>query len=325
MFDRLGTILLICAASTIVMTPPSNAQTPDEPRVVVEKRNRVEMTRTITLEAGSRDIQRLTVSNMVGDIELRADTNASSVRAEITFRGMGRSREQALAAFDDMTATLSPVAGEPGVIEAVGRHPERSDDRRQYSISWVITLPPHADLSVRNGVGDVDADAFRSAITLVSGVGDIEVRRHTGEARIETGVGDVDIDLSGPLTVEIGTGDADIKCDDTATVKTGVGEIDATLFGTPRAGSLTTGTGDVDLRIAFDPDTNGVIEASTGVGRIKVDNAVTRMGRVERRGEGSRWAPRVADSTTITIGNAGPRIAATTGVGDVTVSRHLSD
>jgi DUF4097 and DUF4098 domain-containing protein YvlB len=123
---------------------------------------------------------------------------------------------------------------------------------KNVSVDLEITVPPHADLDLHTGAGDIIVRDVQGDVRADSGAGDVDVRDVTGELDAHTGAGSIDVRRA--------TGSVDLD--------TGAGSID--YRGAPQ-GYCRFNTGAGSIEIELPADANLELDLDTGVGDVDVD------------------------------------------------------
>lgn len=204
--------------------------------------------------AGSGNVKKLVLSNMVGEVEIVADPSASEVTAEITKEGRGKTDELAAKALDEIEITFEPSAADPSILEARGKHPSEARNRG-YSVHWKITAPPSVVLAIQTDVGEVSVNGFTSGVSVTTDVGEVRATGVAGGVKIVTNVGDVTASVTGPIDVTTDVGNAQVSIVDLTgpvNVDTDVGNVTLHLPATASASiDAETDTGNVSVGSAF--------------------------------------------------------------------------
>lgn len=159
-------------------------------------------------------------------------------------------------------------------------------------VSYEIRVPNRVRVTGGNGSGSLHLIGV-SAIDYRLDSGDITVRDATGEVNVETGSGDIMlIDVSGPSTARSSNGDIQAfgARSGKLTTQTGSGDVELELavpldvYARTDAGDIRvaapsgdyrvntmTGSGDVQVRIASNPNGQRLLDLETGSGNIAVN------------------------------------------------------
>lgn len=295
-------------------------------------------------------VAKLVVESAVGEVFIRADENATEIRAEIVKIGHGATNAEAVAALRQIRTSLAAAESESGTVFARADHPKPSAVRR-YEVQWRLIGPPNLVLDVHNRIGDLDVDGMKGGALLQVDVGDVSVSGTNEQFVIRVGVGGVQLsDTNGPVDVRVGTGDVRLReARGPATINTNIGEVRAedvagglnaaTNTGSIRAEAsgnleLRTSVGDVTLRIR--PDQPGSIVAVTGTGSLHVQVPTYRRGRLVADTDVGSLSIRLENLTMQNVrhrrhhfeadlnGGLTPTIDLTTHVGDLTVESYSS-
>lgn len=152
---------------------------------------------------------------------------------------------------------------------------------RHTSLRVEIHMPKEADLSIRTGDGNVQADSINGNVDVTTGDGSITVQGVKGTIRFHTGDGHIEArGLDGRL--EAASGDGHINLEgrfDALNIKTGDGSVNARATAGSKVQStwtIRTGDGSVDMEIPGDLQAD--IDASTHDGHISLGLPVTVEG-----------------------------------------------
>jgi len=249
---------------------------------------------------------------------------------------------------DSVRRAVAAVESQPPIVQnggtvSIGAIDDEEISRR-VSISYQVTVPRKASVTVKTGSGSQQIAALAGPVDATSGSGSITVGAIEGPADVRTGSGSVKVDaardrvnvstgsggitlgrVAGHVKVSSGSGSVSIREAPQATidVSTGSGRIGVDgltggltahaasgsihINGTPTANwQLTSSSGSIVLGI---PDGTGFrVEANTGSGSIDSEHKLA-MSRVERR------------SLTGTVGAGGVLVAARTSSGSIQIGR----
>lgn len=217
---------------------------------------------------------RLSIRNVQGPIEVRgADGPEAVVRAEGVARGSG-SRFRVQLVRDGRDVTVCIVYSEDDVCEFEAEWGyRRADARPAEQVRIVVQLPERVDVRVRSDHGEVTVRDASGNVEAVSGFGRVHVVSATGTVYASTGSGAVQVDHArGPVYATAGNGNIRVSsAAGPVDANTGNGTIDVELGARDigRAMSLSAGNGSVVLRLR--QDFSGLIDASTGYGRVTSD------------------------------------------------------
>lgn len=173
---------------------------------------------------------------------------------------------------------------------------------------------------------DVSADRTKGSLHVATGSGDVDVRAAAGDVALETGSGDVTLSGmdgsrlvlntgSGTVTVSdakapsihVETGSGDIEATSTAgddlSFETGSGNVNVALVTTFRSVRITTGSGDVTLKVP--PALGAQVDLDTGSGDIDLGGLSLQVRRVQH------------DHVSGVLGDGKARLSVETGSGDV--------
>jgi DUF4097 and DUF4098 domain-containing protein YvlB len=165
---------------------------------------------------------------------------------------------------------------------------------RSPSVEIELDVPPHSNLDLETGFGDVTASGLQAKSRFNTGFGHVRMTNYDGALQAQSGFGD--LTANGRF--------------DSLVLKTGYGHIHAEAgHGSHLTGAwrLSSGFGDVSLRLA--DDLNAALHASTGFGHVSSDYPITISGSMERSSLNGR------------IGSGGPPLELETGFGSVHIGR----
>ena len=146
----------------------------------------------------------------------------------------------------------------------------------QCSGNVVVELPPDVAAQVETGSGEVRLGGVSGDVAVQTGSGDVVVSGASGRLTLRTGSGDVEVEglrRSGG-TLRTGSGSIEVVAEDEPdelAAETGSGNVLIVLPGdTPYAVDVETGSGEEDIQVATDPDSDHRIVARTGSGDIEL-------------------------------------------------------
>ncbi len=178
---------------------------------------------------------------------------------------------------------------------------------------WVASADVAADrtrgsLRIETGSGNVDLRTAAGDVTLSTGSGDLTVAGMQGtRLRLETGSGTVTLTdgKAGDLHVETGSGDieATTAAGDELSFETGSGNVDVAVTSAFRSLRVSTGSGDVTLKVP--PTAGAEVDLETGSGDIDLGGLTLQVRRIEQ------------DHVTGTLGDGRGRLSVETGSGNV--------
>lgn len=137
-----------------------------------------------------------------------------------------------------------------------------------------VLVPEGAKISVRHGVGRIDAEGLEGRSVLDTSVGSVTVRDMEGEIIVDTGSGEVRAyDVNGYLNVDTGSGEVSVARfgGETLLVDTGSGEVEAHDINCKMA-NIDTGSGKVRVHA------NRLGGANIDTGNGAVELVMERMG-----------------------------------------------
>ncbi|MCP3981046.1 MAG: DUF4097 domain-containing protein [bacterium] len=212
-----------------------------------------------------------------------------------------------------------------------------------------ILVPRGASLTVRHGVGEIDAgdvdgelelathsggvevDGVRGDLLVDTGSGTVVAASIDGDVSIDTGSGRVELNGADGGSIHIDTGSGAVRINDIATrklhVDTGSGSVRASHVETDSAnidtgsgsvrleldrmgsGSFRIDTGSGGITLALPDDASAEIEADTGSGGIDVEFDGAMLKRHDR------------DNVLLTIGGGAASVQLDTGSGGIRITR----
>lgn len=238
----------------------------------------------------ARDVGVFKLNNIVGDVEIKTDPAATGVTAVVVKSGKGITQAEADAAVAEIGVTLAPGSAD-GEVDALVTQP-KSSPTRNYSVDWTITLPPTAQITIVNKVGDVTVVGGGKGVEITNDVGDVVARDAIGGIALTTRVGDVVAEGSGPITAKSDVGDVSVRLlgdSDAIKANARVGDVTVSV---PRAwkgrftGTNNVGDLDVDndaLAITTITKSRGRCEATLNGGGDSAIEAGTQVGDVNVR------------------------------------------
>ena len=146
-----------------------------------------------------------------------------------------------------------------------------------------VEVPQESSLELGTGSGDVTLRGVRGSVNMHTGSGDITIDETSGALSLRTGSGGLSgKDLSGTMKAQSGSGDIHLAGDfSQLDARTGSGTLDLSAGNLHDGATLTSGSGDVNLRLARDTHAN--VRATTGSGDIHSDLPITTQGDVGQR------------------------------------------
>lgn len=263
----------------------------------------------------------LDLSTFDGSIQVRG-WDRQEVLVEVVKRG----RDQ--AAVDEITVSATEKDGtiridvpRPTLVETLnwGTSP---------SASLVVTAPVSSTLLARSGDGSITLKRLAGKIDVRTDDGSIRIAEVKGDLSARTGDGSVRAEqFEG--TADIETGDGSIGLDGVVRqlrLDTEDGSIQVKI----REGSVMDAdwsitTGDGSVRLELPPSFSAELNATTGDGRIVVDDAgeaATRAERPERRDRaGDERTDRERRSARLSLGSGGKALTLRSGDGTITIRR----
>ena len=228
-------------------------------------------------------------------------------------RVTGRSRS-GLEAFADLRVTV-PAGKTINLNLGVGKAFVSNVDGniRVYVASADVAADrTRGRLRVATGSGNVDLRTASGDVTLETGSGDITVSGAQGPSlRLETGSGNVTVTDGKATVVHVETGSGDIEATsssgDELSFETGSGNVDVALVTTFRSLNISTGSGDVTLRVP--PTVGAEVDLDTGSGDIDLGGLTLQVRRIEH------------DHVTGTLGDGKGRLSVETGSGNVRLQK----
>lgn len=195
------------------------------------------------------------------------------MRAEVAKTSKGSTLADAEDAVDEITVTLEPKEGVPGVLLATAKQPA-SSPCREYWAQWRITAPAHVAIEATSRFGDVAARGFPHGAALHSNFGDIDAEAG-GTVNLSTDFGDVCAtimqDNPGPVNIATDFGDVSVSLppgrQSRLSAKTDFGDLDIHLEGmTLRLLRQRNDAFTAELGTVSDPP----IDLSTDFGDVRV-------------------------------------------------------
>lgn len=231
-------------------------------------------------------VQRLDVDDPIGSIRVTPSSDdAVSIRAKIAVRSSLREQFPTADAARDLKIDVVGDALRIGSGHADDGH------RDHFQIDLEIRAPARMPWKVAIGVGGVDVTGEGNAIDATAGVGNVVLHGKVAAAHATSGVGNVVVDVD---TLASGV------------AKTGTGNVRVTITGGSLSGPLecTSGVGNVDVSVA--PTVAADVALHTGVGTVRCDGA--SIGTTKNF---------VGGDAAGKLGAGGPRLAVTSGTGNV--------
>lgn len=175
------------------------------------------------------------------------------------------------------------------------------------AIDYDVTAPHDAAIETETGSGDIELTDIGSAVRAQSGSGSVRARGVHGPATLGTGSGDVELDETAPADVRAQTGSGSIRLQGVSGglhARTGSGDIQV-------SGALTSDwmldTGSGSVRLNLGPQTHLSLDADTGSGTVRVTQAVSMSGDLNRH------------HVVGTVNGGGPTLRVRTGSGDIEI------
>ncbi|HVW77755.1 MAG TPA: DUF4097 family beta strand repeat-containing protein [Alloacidobacterium sp.] len=197
----------------------------------------------------------------------------------------------------------NPPIEQSGNIINVGKH---SDEYKNISIDYDISVPKGTILAASSGSGDVHVSDLSGPAKLNSGSGSIDASGLSGRTMLQTGSGDIRAQLQSPTSVKAQTGSGTIQLNGVQGdlyAETGSGDIE--VQGQPTQNwKLQTGSGSVTLNTG---NARFSLDAETGSGSIHSDPPITMHGSLERH------------HITGDVNGGGPTVRVETGSGDIRI------
>ncbi|WP_169304899.1 DUF4097 family beta strand repeat-containing protein [Halorhabdus utahensis] len=164
---------------------------------------------------------------------------------------------------------------------------------------------------LESGVGDVSVTGMSGPVRLRSRVGDVTATAIDGDVDVRSNVGDaIATDVDGSIEARTSTGDVEVSGGGTISdLQTNTGDIEADVPAIDGPTSISTDTGDPQIRLATDIDVEILVK--TGTGDLRVEGlSLSDLERAE-----------TMTGTTVrgTLGDGGPTLRIETDTGDVTV------
>jgi len=146
----------------------------------------------------------------------------------------------------------------------------------QCSGDLVVELPADVAAAVETGSGEVRLTGVTGDVAVETGSGGVTLSDAPGPVTLRTGSGDIRVDglSSSGGSLRTGSGSIEVNAEsepDDLTTETGSGNVLIVLpGGTPYAVDVETGSGEEEVQVATDPDSDHRIVARTGSGDIVV-------------------------------------------------------
>jgi hypothetical protein len=228
---------------------------------------------------------------------------------KVTIRGDGSGLEAAA----NLRITV-PAGKKVGVYLGVGRVEASNvagDLRLDAASAHVTAREIRGGLNIDTGSGDVSVETVEGTVSLDTGSGDVTV---TGMARgslgVDTGSGSVLGTRLSCSAINIDTGSGDIRLDRVTaprlSLDTGSGAVQVELSGALEDVSVSTGSGDVTIRLP--EDVGAMVDLDTASGDFTLDFPL----ELARKDEGNIRGR---------LGNGRGRLQIDTGSGDISLIR----
>lgn len=180
-----------------------------------------------------------------------------------------------------------------------------------HSVSFVVRVPRQLTLDATTGDGSISIGDLDGTLALRSGDGSIRGDRVQGDLSARTGDGSIAItDAAGRVALD--TGDGSVRLSgrvDVLRVHTGDGSVTLDLLdGSQMAADWSFESGDGSITATLPAQFSAEVDAATGDGSIRVNDATADRGRDEDRG---RLRTR--------LGAGGRTLAARTGDGSINI------
>lgn len=238
-----------------------------------------EMSRDQELIEERQDSLHLTISNSVGEIEIKR-SDVDSIKINAKKRVKGSSDETKNNILDNMNIKLERNDNEIKVVVKTKDGEDfwkwQSETLKVYSpsIDYEISIPEEFnELNVTSGVGDIRISNMTAELTVTTGVGEIKLKEVNalGDSAIKSGTGDItfegNIDRVNSFDATTGVGEVSFKVPESTKMSlkanTGVGSL---------TGDFIKVSG--DFKFKFSGDINGggpSVNLKTGVGDVKAD------------------------------------------------------
>ena len=242
-------------------------------------------------------------------------------RHEVLVEVVKRGRDQAIV--DQITVSATQQNGtikvdvpRPAMAEAIswGTSP---------SASLVVTAPVEAALIARSGDGSITLTRLSGKIELRTDDGSIRITDVKGDLTARTGDGSVRAEaFEGHADIE--TGDGSVRLDGLlrgVRLDTQDGSVQVRVSSGSTMDSdwsVTTGSG--SMRVELPESFSTELDATTGDGRIVIDDVRPAGARAEREGD-DEDASRSRRSARVTLGSGGRTLTLRSGDGTITVRR----
>jgi len=156
----------------------------------------------------------------------------------------------------------------------------------KHSILVALVVPEQIDAEVDTGDGSIETRSVAGRIKLATGDGSITAGDLEGDIRLHTGDGSIRAQgLSGRLEANTGDGHMNVRGRfELLQLRTGDGGIEAVVEpGSKIETAWSLGSGDGGITLRLPADLGADLDASTGDGRIQLDEPVTVMGTISQR------------------------------------------
>lgn len=195
------------------------------------------------------------------------------------------------------------------------------DDRREwawrnwkkqnhFSLHVTVLVPTDYAVDFETAAGQVSIEDVTGRVVGRTGAGNIEILHILGSVSLDTGAGNLNLDdVSGNVDVSTGAGNLTLeRVSGSIRASTGAGDITAYMLEQPRHDSrFDSGAGNVTVYV--DGDLGFDIDAQASVGSVSCDFGLRVRGK---------W---MSKSCAGDINGGGPRLALSSGVGNVAVRR----
>ncbi len=176
------------------------------------------------------------IENPVGDVRVRPgkdETYVLEVHKRVRGSWIGR-REKMQQVLDEMSVDVEELGD---VVRIKVHRPPVADTFRSVSVDLFLTVPQQVDIDVTQDVGQVAIAGVQGAFQVQNNVGFVDLQN---------------VSLTGMTTIAVDSGDIRFK-----------GRL-------PQQGTVELGTGSGSIHVDLPSDSAFILDASVGVGHIKV-------------------------------------------------------
>ena len=221
--------------------------------------------------ASAKDYTLQVDANEVNQVDI--DVNAGDVRL------VGSTDDQVSVQVHeiDVTENCQVSVEHRGSTVELKAHIDRHRLSEHCELDVEIRLPASVPINLALGAGDVDLDDLGSALRASVGAGSVEGRTSGDQVILSTGAGDIEIaGLVSTVRARTGAGNIELNFDEaprgTVHANTGVGDVEVILPSTSKIDARTsTGLGSISQEFDSSAAATTVIDASTGIGDVRVE------------------------------------------------------